>query len=194
MLENEKIKDIRIQLGLTQQEMADSLGVSKQYLSKVEKGHTDLSKEKIVQLCSNYNVSLDWLLLDKGEAFLKDSNIAENSGNILAKEVEDVFKFDVALKLYSLFVNESFSIIKNKYPQAQADDIIEAARQLFDIDNSFYDDIDKFQLDLNEFKNKGRKYILFKERILTAYSRVCKTREIENNSNIPKQSSNVRIS
>ncbi len=194
MLENEKIKDIRIHLGLTQQEMADSLGVSKQYLSKVEKGHTDLSKEKIVQLCSNYNVSLDWLLLDKGEAFLKDSNIAENSGNILAKEVEDVFKFDVALKLYSLFVNESFSIIKNKYPQAQADDIIEAARQLFDIDNSFYDDIDKFQLDLNEFKNKGRKYILFKERILTAYSRVCKTREIENNSNIPKQSSNVRIS
>ena len=194
MLENEKIKDIRIQLGLTQQEMADSLGVSKQYLSKVEKGHTDLSKEKIVQLCSNYNVSLDWLLLDKGEAFLKDSNIAENSGNILAKEVEDVFKFDIALKLYSLFVNESFSIIKNKYPQAQDDDIIEAARQLFDIDNSFYDDIDKFQLDLNEFKNKGRKYILFKERILTAYSRVCKTREIENNSNIPKQSSNVRIS
>ena len=194
MLENEKIKDIRIQLDLTQQEMADSLGVSKQYLSKVEKGHTDLSKEKIVQLCSNYNVSLDWLLLDKGEAFLKDSNIAENSGNILAKEVEDVFKFDVALKLYSLFVNESFSIIKNKYPQAQVDDIIEAARQLFDIDNSFYDDIDKFQLDLNEFKNKGRKYILFKERILTAYSRVCKTREIENNSNTPKQSSNVRIS
>lgn len=194
MLENEKIKDIRIHLGLTQQEMADSLGVSKQYLSKVEKGHTDLSKEKIVQLCSNYNVSIDWLLLDKGEAFLKDSNIAENSGNILAKEVEDVFKFDIALKLYSLFVNESFSIIKNKYPQAQVDDIIEAARQLFDIDNSFYDDIDKFQLDLNEFKNKGRKYILFKERILTAYSRVCKTREIENNSNMPKQSSNVRIS
>lgn len=186
MLENEKIKNIRTQLGLTQQEMADCIGVSKQYLSKVEKGHTDLSKEKIVKLCSNYNVSLDWLLLDKGEVFLSEPD-DEFSGEVLAKEVEDVFKFDVAVKLYSLFVNEAFYIIKKQYPQAQVDNIVEAARQLFDVDSSFYESIDKFQMDLNEFKNKGRKYILFKERILIAYNRVCKDKEFENKLNEQKR-------
>lgn len=44
--ENEKIKEIRKELGLTQQKMADALYVSKQYLSKVENGLTELSKKK----------------------------------------------------------------------------------------------------------------------------------------------------
>ena len=47
MQEHEKIKKIRTKLNLTQQEMAEALGVSKQYFSKVENGHTQLSKEKI---------------------------------------------------------------------------------------------------------------------------------------------------
>ena len=50
MNENEKIKAIRKTLNITQQEMADSIGVSKQYLSKVENGLTELSKEKITKL------------------------------------------------------------------------------------------------------------------------------------------------
>ena len=70
MLENEKIKNIRTQLGLTQQEMADCIGVSKQYLSKVEKGHTDLSKERFVNLCLNYNDHLIGYFLIKGKSFL----------------------------------------------------------------------------------------------------------------------------
>jgi len=59
MNENEKIKQIRKALNLTQQELANNLGVSKQYLSKVEKGGTDLSKEKITLLCDTYDISLD---------------------------------------------------------------------------------------------------------------------------------------
>lgn len=59
MNENEKIKEIRKQLGLTQQEMADSIVVSKQYFSKVENGLTELSKEKITRLCNCYGISLD---------------------------------------------------------------------------------------------------------------------------------------
>ena len=57
MFENEKIKAVRKQLNLTQQEVADKLGVSKQYLSKVENGMTELSKEKIVAFCNEYKIS-----------------------------------------------------------------------------------------------------------------------------------------
>lgn len=59
--ENETIKEIRKELGLTQQEMADALYVSKQYLSKVENGLTELSKEKIILLCEKFNISVNWL-------------------------------------------------------------------------------------------------------------------------------------
>ena len=62
MNENEKIKQIRKSLNLTQQEIADSIGVSKQYFSRVENGITELSKEKATMLCNNYGISLDWLL------------------------------------------------------------------------------------------------------------------------------------
>ena len=45
MFENKKIKAVRKVLNLTQQEVADKLGVSKQYWSKVENGMTKLSKK-----------------------------------------------------------------------------------------------------------------------------------------------------
>ena len=66
MKENEKIKEIRKELGLTQQKMADALCISTQYLSKVENGSTEFSKEKIILLCKKFNISANWLLMDEG--------------------------------------------------------------------------------------------------------------------------------
>ncbi len=68
--ENQRIKELREVLKLTQVQLADFLGVSKQYFYRVEKGLTDLSKEKIVTLCVKYNVSIDWLLTGRGQMFL----------------------------------------------------------------------------------------------------------------------------
>ena len=75
MQEHEKIKKIRTKLNLTQQEMADALGVSKQYFSKVENGHTQLSKEKISIFSDKYGISLDWLINNKGQMFYQDEEI-----------------------------------------------------------------------------------------------------------------------
>ena len=59
MQEFEKIKKIRTTLKLTQQEMADAIGVSKQYFSKVENDHTELSKEKY--RCFQKNLEFRWI-------------------------------------------------------------------------------------------------------------------------------------
>ena len=72
MYENEKIKEARKALYLTQQDVADVLGVSKQYISKVEKGLTELSKEKMAIFCSEFGISMEWLLLDKGEMIYEE--------------------------------------------------------------------------------------------------------------------------
>ncbi|MBR2430170.1 helix-turn-helix transcriptional regulator, partial [bacterium] len=86
MKEHEKIKKIRTKLNLTQQEMADALGVSKQYFSKVENGHTQLSKEKISIFSDKYGVSLDWLVNNKGQMFYQDEEniaFADNMDNFV---------------------------------------------------------------------------------------------------------------
>ena len=68
-IESENIKKLRKEFKLTQQQLADSSGVSKQYLSRVENDITELSKEKAVILCNNYGVSINWFMLDRGPMF-----------------------------------------------------------------------------------------------------------------------------
>lgn len=70
--EYERLIELRKTLGITQSEMAKSIGVSKQYFYKVEKGKTELSKHKVIELCSKHSVSLNWLLKDIGNMFIKD--------------------------------------------------------------------------------------------------------------------------
>ena len=81
--EYERLIELRETLGITQSEMAKSIGVSKQYFSRVEKGKTELSKHKVVDLCSKYSVSLNWLLKDLGNIFMQDMDKPKVSVKVL---------------------------------------------------------------------------------------------------------------
>ena len=110
MQEFEKIKKIRTTLKLTQQEMADAIGVSKQYFSKVENGHTELSKEKAMVLCHEYDISLNWLLLDIGSMFAND---VEKNAETFKTNVENILDANLNLLIFSSYIEKAFSIIKN---------------------------------------------------------------------------------
>ena len=110
MQEFEKIKKIRTTLKLTQQEMADAIGVSKQYFSKVENGHTELSKEKAMVLCHEYDISLNWLLLDIGSMF---ANYVEKNAETFKTNVENILDANLNLLIFSSYIEKAFSIIKN---------------------------------------------------------------------------------
>lgn len=178
MNENEKIKEIRKELGLTQQEMADSIGVSKQYFSKVENGLTDLSKEKIVKLCMINNISLNWLLLGQGGIFLSQEEDNNEVGED-ARDILDFFKFERNLQLYSMYVIAATEMIRNKYTNAIMKDIVEATRQLYSIDISLNWTNEEYDEAIKEFTNKGKLYNLFKDRILRVYCRTTMDNEKE---------------
>ena len=188
MYENEKIKEARKALYLTQQDVADVLGVSKQYISKVEKGLTELSKEKMAIFCSEFGISMEWLLLDKGEMIYEEPVEPDESEEpsdklsdmILCMEVEGEFKLDTILQIYSLYITESIDIIKKKYPNAVYEDIVEATRDLFTTDITFYDTMEELENKLDEFKNRGRLYKLFQERIFNAYNKTYNAKIINN--------------
>ena len=55
----ENIKDIRMEKGLTQKELADKVGISGAFMSLIEKGANNPSDENLIKIASVLNVSVD---------------------------------------------------------------------------------------------------------------------------------------
>lgn len=59
---HQRLKDLRIEQGLTQFEVARVLNTSQQYYGKYELGKRPLTVDHLITLCKFYHVSADWLL------------------------------------------------------------------------------------------------------------------------------------
>lgn len=58
----ERIKELRLERGLTQTELAKELGVTQKNISKYELELLDLNTQMICKLCKFFSVSADYLL------------------------------------------------------------------------------------------------------------------------------------
>ena len=65
MLLGEKLKKLRKARGLSQEQLADQLNVSRQAISKWELGESTPDTDNLVALSDYYGVSLDYLLRDQ---------------------------------------------------------------------------------------------------------------------------------
>lgn len=68
----ERTKKIRNSLNLTQIEFAKSFGFSHAFLSAIEKDKSCFSVNHLTKLCLEYNVNINYLLVGKGEMFIKE--------------------------------------------------------------------------------------------------------------------------
>lgn len=59
---SEKIRDLRRKSGMSQEELAEKLNVSRQAVSKWELGAAVPSPDKLVDISDLFNVTLDWLM------------------------------------------------------------------------------------------------------------------------------------
>lgn len=127
MKENERIKAFRDSQNITQQDLANILGVSKQYLSKVESGGTELSKDRIKMISDKFGVSTDWLLFERGNMYIHENEKLDSMS-----ENPDTFGgIIIYTKIYSCYINAASKVIKEKYKNAILDDIINATQKLF---------------------------------------------------------------
>lgn len=69
----DKLREIRKQRGLTQEELAELLNVSRQAISKWESGNGYPETEKLIILSRELNISLDYLLHDAAHMSEKES-------------------------------------------------------------------------------------------------------------------------
>lgn len=77
MISGEKLKECRVNSGLSQERVAEILGVSKQAVSKWESSQTAPSTDNLVALSNIYNVSLDELVGNKVSLNPKENKILQ---------------------------------------------------------------------------------------------------------------------
>lgn len=88
-----RVKEIRTELKMTQDEFGARIGIKKSSLSQIENGKNALTQQNIVAICKVFNVNEPWLRTGEGDPFVKvsreeelqrliDESMKEESGEI----------------------------------------------------------------------------------------------------------------
>lgn len=59
-----RIREERLRLNLTQEKLAEDIGISTAYLGQVERGERSVTLDKLIPLASRLGVTIDFLLSD----------------------------------------------------------------------------------------------------------------------------------
>ncbi|RGI48452.1 MULTISPECIES: helix-turn-helix domain-containing protein [unclassified Roseburia] len=82
---NERIRELREFFGKSQEDFAQSLELSRNYISLVENGQRNMSSHTIKVLCTLYDVNENWLRTGEGMMFVEkteDEEISEMLADI----------------------------------------------------------------------------------------------------------------
>lgn len=71
---NERIRKLRRELDLTQQEFADRIGIKRGTIANYEIGRNEPVDAVVSLICREFNVNEEWLRNGTGEMFLPDTN------------------------------------------------------------------------------------------------------------------------
>lgn len=81
---NDRFKQVRLLLHMSQEEFGKAIGLSKSGVSNIEKGERGLRDTYISAICTQFNIDSRWLRTGNGEPLLADSVTAyENFENYL---------------------------------------------------------------------------------------------------------------
>lgn len=90
---DERLKQLRKELGLTQQEFSDKIGIKRNTFAQYENGRNEPIDAVVRLICSTYNVNEEWLRTGSGEMFVsKNTNMRVQAWieKVLAGRPEDI--------------------------------------------------------------------------------------------------------
>ena len=176
----DRVKLIRKSLGMTQEQLAQRLGVGKTALSMIGTGKARLSARNRNLLVQELNVNPDWLESGKGEMFNADPSLAASFGRgaEMAMPLQSVplYSMEATAGLVPLFEQQSahtpinYIHIPNlpkcdgavyvagdsMYPLLKSGDIV-LYKQLHDLEDIFWGDMYLLSIDMD-----GEEYITVK--------------------------------
>lgn len=72
---HEKIRKIRTDLELTQQQYADKLGISRDTVNNLERGRMQIKEMYLRLICKTFRVNYFWLTEEKGDPYISVPDI-----------------------------------------------------------------------------------------------------------------------
>lgn len=97
---NERIRELRKELGYTLEKFGSCLGVTKTAISNIERGERGVTEQMFVSICREFNVNGEWLRTGEGSMFREMSQrekAAYTVGKVLRNEDEFRQKVFIAL-------------------------------------------------------------------------------------------------
>ena len=117
----DRFKELRKALSMTQQDFADSIEMSRNFVAQIEMGSKIPSDRTVRDICRKFKVNYEWLTEGTGDMFIQNkrkSEIADFVGSVLNGEA-DSFKVRLIEILANL--NESEWETLQKLANALAD-------------------------------------------------------------------------
>lgn len=89
---NERVKELRAALGLTQEEFGKRIGLAKSGISRIESGATGTTEQTLRSMCREFGASYLWLTTGEGAMFEDGENAAMHVmiDRVMASENEHV--------------------------------------------------------------------------------------------------------
>lgn len=118
----DRFKELRKALSMTQQDFADSIEMSRNFVAQIEMGSKIPSDRTVRDICRKFKVNYEWLTEGTGDMFIQNkrkSEIADFVGSVLNGEA-DSFKVRLVEILANL--NESEWETLQKLANALADE------------------------------------------------------------------------
>lgn len=113
---NERVKQLREALGLSQEALGARVGVTRGSISRLESGTNNVTPAMIISLCREFNVNEEWLRNGTGEMFndlSQDEELAYIVGQALPQADDFVKNTFIALgRLSQEFTAEEWQVVK----------------------------------------------------------------------------------
>lgn len=97
---NERVKELRKELGLSQEAFAARIGLKGSAVSHLESGRRNITDQVVLAICREFSVNEDWLRTGNGSMFMELSRAelaAKIVGNALGSNDEFVINTFIAL-------------------------------------------------------------------------------------------------
>ena len=176
---NARLRLIRKQLGMTQEQLAQRLGIGKAALSMIETGKASLSTRNKNILVQDFNINIEWLDTGKGRMFLAEPDLTaytHRTDNTVPLQSVPLYSIEGTAGLVPLFADRmsvepvNFIHIPNlpkcdgaiyvvgdsMYPLLKSGDIV-LYKQLSDVRDVFWGDMYLLSIDID-----GEEYITVK--------------------------------
>ncbi len=113
----DRIKKIRLQKGISQKEMSDALGMAQNNYGKIERGLTELSLNRFIEIAKILDVTTDEILLK--EPFL--GNVMHETIKILEDKIDERNEWIELLNGYLILQNKELNSFIKKLNQFEKD-------------------------------------------------------------------------